>query len=57
MQITKTAVLLCVFLESKTFTHFHDIKNPAVFFTYTRIITKSTSRLLRVTFFQALLVR
>lgn len=57
MQITKKAVLFCVFLESKTFTHLHDIENPAVFFTYIKTITKSTSRLLRVTFFQALLVR
>lgn len=57
MQITKKAVLLCVFLESKTFTHLHDVKNPAFFFTYIQIITKSTSRLLIVKFFQALLVR
>lgn len=40
MQITKKAVLLCVFLESKTFTHLHDVKNPAVFFFYIIIITK-----------------
>lgn len=39
MQITKKAVLLCVFLESKTFTHLHDVKNPAVFF-YIIMITK-----------------
>lgn len=32
MQITKKTVLLCVFLESKTFTHLHDVNNPAGFF-------------------------
>lgn len=57
MQITRKAVRLCVFLESETFTHLHDVKNPAVFFTYIKIITKSTSRLLIVKFFQALLFR
>lgn len=45
MQVT---VLLSVFLESKSFTHLHDVNNPAVFFTYIQIITKSTSRQLRV---------
>lgn len=58
MQITRKAVRLCVFLESETFTHLHDVKSPAgFFFTYIKIITKSTSRHLRVKFFQALLLR
>lgn len=32
MQITKKTVLLFLFLESKTFTHLHDVKNLAGFF-------------------------